>query len=100
MAPITVLPEVAYLIQTRLGSRAEQAFAQSLLGDEIFVEAVSQADLRRAAAVLAQHPEIGLVDASVVAVAERLGAKAIATTDRRHFSRVRPRHRPAFELLP
>ncbi len=43
---------------------------------------------------------LGLVDASVIAVAERLGAADIATLDRRHFSVVRPAHVPAFRLLP
>jgi predicted nucleic acid-binding protein len=41
---------------------------------------------------------LALVDAAVVAAAERLGAAAIATTDRRHFSVVRPLHVAAFEL--
>lgn len=43
---------------------------------------------------------LGLVDASVVAVAERLGITQIATLDHRHFRVVRPRHIDAFELLP
>ena len=43
---------------------------------------------------------LGLVDASVIAVAERLNADAVATLDHRHFSVVRPRHLPAFKLLP
>jgi hypothetical protein len=42
----------------------------------------------------------GLVDALVIGVAERLNADAIATSDHRHFSVVRPRHLPAFKLLP
>ena len=43
---------------------------------------------------------LGGTDASVVALAERLGAEAVVTLDRRHFGAVRPRHRKAFELLP
>ena len=43
---------------------------------------------------------LGAVDASVVAVAERLGATEVATLDRRHFTVVRPRHTAAFTLLP
>ena len=43
---------------------------------------------------------LGAVDASVVAVAERLGATTLATLDRRHFTVVRPRHTTAFALLP
>jgi len=30
----------------------------------------------------------------------RLGVTEIATVDRRHFSVLRPRHAPAFDLLP
>jgi uncharacterized protein len=44
--------------------------------------------------------DLGFVDASVIAVAERLGEKKIATLDRRHFSVVRPRHVDSFELIP
>ena len=43
---------------------------------------------------------LGVVDAEVVAVAERLGTTQIATLDRRHFNVVRPVHVAAFELLP
>jgi predicted nucleic acid-binding protein len=43
---------------------------------------------------------LGTVDASVVAVSERLGTHTIATLDRRHFSVVRPAHIPAFDLVP
>jgi uncharacterized protein len=35
---------------------------------------------------------LGAVDASVVAIAERLGVRRVATLDRRDFSVVRPRH--------
>lgn len=41
-----------------------------------------------------------MVDASIVAVAERLDVRKIATLDRRHFSVVRPRHVDALELIP
>jgi uncharacterized protein len=43
---------------------------------------------------------LGIVDAAVVAIAERLALTEIATLDHRHFSVVRPRHVPAFSLLP
>ncbi|MHB8795948.1 MAG: hypothetical protein ACYC90_10845 [Candidatus Nanopelagicales bacterium] len=43
---------------------------------------------------------VGATDASVVAVAERLGITGIATLDARHFRVVRPRHIDAFTLLP
>lgn len=43
---------------------------------------------------------LGIVDAAVVAIAERLKLTEIATIDHRHFNVVRPRHVPAFALLP
>jgi predicted nucleic acid-binding protein len=43
---------------------------------------------------------LGIVDASVIALAERHGLAEIATLDRRHFSVVRPRHVGNFTLLP
>jgi len=44
--------------------------------------------------------DIGFVDASVIAVAERLGVVRIYTLDRRDFGIMRPAHAEAFELLP
>jgi predicted nucleic acid-binding protein len=43
---------------------------------------------------------LGAVDASVIAIAERLGADAIATLDRRHFMVVRPNSSVSFALVP
>lgn len=59
-------------------------------------------DLGRMAELVEKYADfpLCLVDASVIAVAERLGAQQIATLDRRHFSVVRPAHLPAFTLLP
>ena len=59
-------------------------------------------DYRRVELLCAQYADLplDLVDASVVAVAERLDDDTIATLDRRHFSVVRPAHAPAFTLVP
>ena len=43
---------------------------------------------------------IGLVDAAVFAIVERLDEPKLATLDRRHFSLLRPRHRDSIDLLP
>ena len=43
---------------------------------------------------------LGVVDAAVVAVAERLNLTEVATIDHRHFTVVRPRHVQSFTLLP
>jgi predicted nucleic acid-binding protein len=47
------------------------------------------------------HSALGLADASLVALAERLGTPSIATLDERRFRAVRPlTGAKAFELLP
>jgi hypothetical protein len=43
---------------------------------------------------------LGVVDASVIALAERLGESRIATLDQRHFRAVRPAHAETLSLLP
>jgi predicted nucleic acid-binding protein len=54
------------------------------------------------AELVGQYADLGLggVDASLVAVAERLDVREIATLDRRDFTVVRPAHCDGFELLP
>jgi predicted nucleic acid-binding protein len=42
---------------------------------------------------------LGLVDASIVALAEELGLRRLATRDVRHFAAVRLRDGAAFELV-
>jgi predicted nucleic acid-binding protein len=100
MTPVTVVPEAAYLLRARLGPQVEEKFIASLAAREVAVEMLSNADLVRTAAVMAERPDVGFVDASVVAIAERLRLDRIATTDRRHFSTITPRHRSSFELVP
>jgi len=46
------------------------------------------------------YETLGFVDASVVAIAERLQLHTIATTDRRDFGIVRPAHVGRFTLVP
>lgn len=100
LTTITVIPEAAYLIRDRLGRKAEQSLIRSIADRELDVEDLSDADWARAAELMLKYPDIGFVDASVVAVAERLRLVSIATTDRRHFASIRPRHRDSFELRP
>jgi len=69
---------------------------------DLVPEQVAPADWLRIAEFVAAYRDLplGTVDASVVAVAERLGTRTIATLDRRHFSVVRPGHVAAFDLVP
>lgn len=102
LVPVTVLAEVSYLLLARLGADAELAFVRSLAAGELPLEPLEPADLQRAVALLDDYRDlaIGFVDASIVAMAERLGVREIATTDHRHFGVVRPRHVERFRLAP
>ena len=85
-----------------MGPDAEARFLTELLGEDYRVEQLAAGDLRRMAELVRQYADmpLGAVDASVVAIAERLGVSEVVTLDRRHFSVVRPVHVGAFTLLP
>ena len=100
LAPVTILPEVAYLLRDRIGADAELAFVRSIARGELAVESLHGRDMARAEELMQAYEDLGFVDTTVVAIAERLKAIAIATTDRRHFATVRPAHRDGFLLVP
>ncbi len=102
LAPSTVLPETCYLLNTYLGQEAELAFIHAVVAREIALEQVTTADLARAAELMTTYADanIGMVDASVVAVAERLKISKILTVDRRHFAMIKPGHCSGFQLFP
>jgi hypothetical protein len=98
--PWVVLPEVDYLLATRVGERVQRAFLADLADGAFVVEWGEADDLDRAAELDRQHKSLrlGLVDGVVMAIAERLGAESIATLDVRHFGAVKLDGRP--RLLP
>lgn len=100
--PVAVLPEAAWLIGTRLGSRVEAAFIRGFADGDHEVESLAHEDLTRAADLMIAYGDLplGFVDASIVATAERLDVTTLLTTDRRHFGVVRPAHCPRFRLVP
>ncbi len=102
LAPSTVLPETCYLLNTYLGHDAELAFIRAVVDREIALEQVTTTDLARAAELIATYADanIGMVDASIVAVAERLKITKLLTVDRRHFTMIKPKHCNGFQLFP
>ena len=102
VVPVTVLPEVCYLLNTHLGQESERKLIASIIHGELRIEGLTNDDFRRSFQFLETYSDmnIGFVDASLVAMAERLKIHRLLTTDRKHFSIIRPRHCPAFELLP
>jgi len=102
IVPALVVTEVAYFLGDRIGHSAEQAFARSLRDGELVVEPVEPSDWSRITELLDQYADLplGIVDASVIAVCERLKVTMLATLDSRHFSVVLPRHGRALTLVP
>lgn len=102
LLPATILPEVAYLLGSRVGAAAEAAFVRGVADGEFTIESLDDEDLPRIADLMNAYRDLplGFVDASVLAVAERLEARDILTTDRRHFGVVRPRHARTLVLHP
>ncbi|GAA1138739.1 type II toxin-antitoxin system toxin ribonuclease C26 [Kribbella jejuensis] len=100
--PPFVVTEVCYLLARAGGHKPEMAFVRSLATEDFTIAPMTPAALERIADLIGQYADLplGLVDASVVALAEQLGVDEIATLDRRHFNVVRPQHTDAFTLLP
>ena len=102
IVPTTVFTEVCMLVERRRGTRAELAFLDDVRTGLFTLLETASVDLERITELVQTYADLplGTVDASVVALAERLDLPAVATLDHKHFSVVRPRHVPAFALLP
>jgi uncharacterized protein len=100
LLPWAILPEVDYLTATHLGQRAQDLWLADLSSGAFNVEWGRPEDLAAAERLCRRYKglRIGLVDAVVIAVAERLRAAAIATLDLKHFGAVTIKGRPL--LLP
>jgi uncharacterized protein len=98
--PWAILPEVDYLTATHLGQRAQDLWLADLASGAFSVEWGRPDDLSAAERICRRYKalRLGLVDAVVIAVAERLRAPAIATLDLKHFGAVAIKGRP--RLLP
>jgi uncharacterized protein len=100
--PISILPEVCYLIASRLGHPAMRRFLKELIASGTILEPITSFDLERVTEILDQYADsqLDFVDATIIAVAERRNITRILTLDRRDFTIIRPRHSPYFEILP
>lgn len=97
-----MLTEVCYLVEREQGPHSEADFLTSLADGEFKLVHPETSDLRRMAELVRTYHDLplGAVDASVVALAERMGDFDIATLDRRHFTVIRPAGGKHFTLYP
>ena len=102
LVPVSVLPEVCYLLQSRISAKAEIAFVNSVANGEFAVEPLDNIDVARAAELMKVYADfpLGFVDATIIAMAERLEIRTILTTDRRHFGVVRSAGLKSLVLVP
>jgi len=98
--PWAILAEVDHIASSRLGPDVARSFRTDVAAGAFVVEWDGAADLARAVELDERHSDLdlGLVDAVVMAMAERLGARAIATLDLRDFAAVELHGSP--ELWP
>jgi hypothetical protein len=85
LIPAGILAEAGYMIETKLGARVLDALLEDLI-EGAFAFDCADADLARIRELVARYHDLplGLADASVIACAERTGAR-ILTFDRRDF---------------
>ena len=102
VVPLPVVSEVDYFLTKYLGQGAALDFLESLSSGAFALDHLKATDLERCRQLLVRYAalELGFVDASVIAVAERLHTGEILTVDQRDFRAVgRHRHGPLV-LLP
>jgi predicted nucleic acid-binding protein len=105
LVPSTVLAETCYLIDLELGPETEAAFIDDVGTTPDYpyqlVDLVD-ADLRRMAELVRRYSDrrLGGTDASIVAIAERVGTTTVATLNRRDFDNLRPKHAAALDVVP
>jgi uncharacterized protein len=100
--PVCVLVELDYWVHKRLDPSVWTALTSDIARGAYRLAPMTVADVVRASELQARYADLdlGLVDASVIALAERTGETKLATLDRRDFSVVRPAHCEALRLLP
>ena len=79
-----------------------RAFIQNLQDPIWQIEQVQPQDWARVDELLSQYADarLDLVDATLVAAAERLNIETILTLDQRDFRMIRPKHVDYFSILP
>lgn len=97
-----VVAEADYLLLHHVSRQAEEAFLDDLSSGAWARETLRDEDLTRAVEVVRRYREhdVGIVDAAVVAVAERLRVERVLTLDRRHFGMFRLWDRKPVVIVP
>ena len=90
-APLRGRERIDYLASQRLGARVQSLWMDDLAAGVYHVRWGADEDVEHARRIQKKYKslKIGLVDAVVMAVAERVSASGIVTLDLRHFGAVK-----------
>lgn len=102
LIPAPVVVEFDWMCETRNVRQGPLILLRDILAGAYTVVNLTAEDHARCLEVLERYAdaEIGFIDASVLAVTERLKEPKLATTDVKHFRMLRPKHVKALHLLP
>jgi hypothetical protein len=100
--PAPVVVEFDWLCGSKGFPKIAAILLDDILAGAFTVIQLNSNDYARCKELIVRYAdaEIGLVDASVLAIIERLGEPKLATLDSRHFRMFRPKHTPYLELIP
>lgn len=100
--PAPATAEIDYLLGTRFGQRAREAFLADLASGRFAVACLELGDYTTAVELDRRFAALGLglVDSSAVILAARHRTRRILTFDERHFRAVTPLDGGAFTILP
>ena len=89
------------MLNSRFGNKVELIFLEEIVRTNFQLELLKDMDIIRIIEILKKYDtlSIGYVDASIVAIAERLKINKILTLDRKHFEIVIPRGFDRFDIL-
>ena len=98
--PALVVAEASYLAQRRLGPHSEHLLFAGLAAMDVV--GPTPEDFLRMADLVERYADwpLGGCDASVLALAERLGTTTVITFDHRHFGALRTATGESLTLLP
>ena len=99
--PSTTIGEICYMLNSRFGNKIELIFLEEIIKTSFQLELLKDLDIIRIIEILKKYDtlNIGYVDASIVAIAERLKINKILTLDRKHFEVIVPRGFDCFDIL-
>jgi len=102
VVPVTILPEVDYMVTKYLGEQVARAFLADIRSGAFSYLGMDRLDIQPITEMMNQYADIpiGFVDASVAVLGDRHNIQSILTLDRRHFSIIKSNQFGYFGLLP